>query len=183
MPVLARLCMVLAIALLPLGVSAKSKAPIRLAEGPSVSQKVVAAIAARALTLSGFKHEIVPLEDLDAVGALTDGVVHVHPSLPRDAAPDLGEALKAGTLTLLGGLESNDRDGAVLKVVSRRMKSKWPYAQKMLKRMVLSPDVVAGLVEDVEAGQSVDDAAAAWMKANRKIWKPWIAASRNWMKP
>ncbi len=63
------------------------------------------------------------------------------------------------------------------------MKQKWPDAQKMLKRMVLSDAKLAKITALVVGGATPDDAVQAWWKANKKTWSPWIAASKNWMKP
>lgn len=183
MSVLARLCVFVAIALLPLGVAAKSKAPIVLGEGPEISQQIVASITARALEKAGFKYEIVRIDDAAVVAALTSNALHAHLSLPEETATGLSAAAETRALTLLGGLKGNQMDEPVLKVVSPGMKRKWPYAQKMMKRMVLAPEIVAGLVREVETGRSVDDVAGTWMTANKKTWTPWIAASKNWMKP
>ena len=175
----------IALALLQFGAAeAKSKKPIRLVEGQTVSQQVVSTIAVRALKKAGFKSELVTMPDAEAPAALTGGSAHVHLSMPNGGAgSSLAEMLAEDRVLLLGGLRGNKPDEPVLKVVSLSLKKRWPYAQKMLKRMVLKPEVILSLAAEVEAGKPVDDAVADWWKANRKIWKPWVAASTNWMKP
>ena len=71
----------------------------------------------------------------------------------------------------------------MLKIVATSMKKKWPDAQKMLKRMVLSDAKLAEITNLVDGGLTPDDAVKAWWKTNKKTWSPWIAASKNWMKP
>ena len=63
------------------------------------------------------------------------------------------------------------------------MKKRWPDAQKMLKRMVIPADDLAAISDQLAAGQDAEAVADGWWKANNKAWKPWIAASKNWMKP
>jgi len=161
-------------------VDAKSRKPIKLVEGTTIEQQIVAAIAARALKTSGFKVALISPEG--AVTELADGRAHVHLTLPQEA-PGLAAALATREVISLGGLSANRPDEPMMKIVSPSLKKKWPYAQKMFKRMVLKPVVVAGLSKEARAGTPVADIVSAWWKANKTIWKPWIAASKNWMKP
>ena len=185
MPFLTRLfavtCLLVSLVFVPLGAEAKSKKPIRLIEGVTIEQQVVTAIAARALRKAGFKYELVAGSDAEALSALLDTGAHVHLSMP--ATEQLGDALGNSRVLSLGGLADNDPSAAVLKIVGKGMKKKWPYAQKLLKRMILSDQDLAVPVAQAKDGTPIKDAAANWFKANPKIWKPWIAASKNWMKP
>ena len=182
-----RPCLTLATAVLLLtaaGADAKSKAPIRVVHGTTISQKVVAEIAALALGKSGFKFEFVSIPDADVPEALAVGKVHVHLTMPAgEEGAALSGPVEAGEIVSLGGLVGNGPDEPVLKIVTGSMKKRWPYAQKMFKRMVIPPETLDALVSEVEAGATAGDVAAAWMKANRKTWQPWVAASKNWMKP
>ena len=178
---LARILAVLVIACLPFGVQAKSKEPIRLVAGTSVEQQIVTTIAARALRKAGFKYELVEFADPAALTALQEGGAHAHLTMPSTGA--LPDVLAAGGIVSLGGLGDNDPTAPVLKIVAKGMKKKWPYAQKLLKRMVLTPEELSALVGAVEGGTPMDQVAANWFKDNPKVWKPWIAAAKNWMKP
>ncbi len=174
---------VLMLSVIAPGAHAKSKRPIKLVEGTTAAQQVVAQIASHALRKSGFKSELVSVPDAETVAALVSGGAHAHLTLPNGSDDALSEALDARSVVSLGGLQGNKRDEPVLKVVASSMKSRWPYAQKMLKRLVLPPDTVEMLAAEVDAGASPENVAADWMKSHPKTWKPWIAASKNWMKP
>lgn len=176
-----RLMVVIGFFLQPVSAGAKSKKPIRLIEGTTVEQQFVSGIAARALTKAGFKFEMVAITDMQALEALTSGAAHAHFSMTDSG--DLEMSIKNGDVRSLGGLADNGRDSAVLKIVAASMKKKWPDAQKLIKRMVFSPDTLNAPVAEVRAGKPLADVTAAWFTANRKIWNPWIAASKNWMKP
>ena len=173
--------LVAALLLMPVGAGAKSKKPILMVEGVTIEQQLVTAIAARALKKAGFKHQLVGVPDAEALAALLGGDAHVHLSMP--VSDDLRTAVEGAQLRSLGGLADNDPAVGVLKIVGKGVKKKWPYAQKLLKRMILSPETLSVPVAEVQAGTPVTEAAATWFKANPKIWKPWIAASKNWMKP
>lgn len=160
---------------------AKSKDSIRLAAGNDLDSQVMAALAAKALRKSGFKVELVEIAADQAAEALVGGALHAHPNLLRSARLDTAIADK--TVRSLGGRVANKRDEPVLKVVAVAMKRKWPDAQKMLKRMVLSDAKLASIAAGVTDGASPDEAVAIWWKTNKKTWSPWIAASKNWMKP
>ena len=182
MPLNRRVFIVAAAAMaFPVASKAKSKDPIRLAIGDDLDAQLMAALAAKALRKSGFKVEMIEIGDGQALDALISGAVHAHVSLPRSGA--LEAAIDDKAVRSLGGRVGNKRDEPVLKLVSVAMKKKWPDAQKLLKRMVLSDARLAELSALVAGGASVDDAVDAWWKANRKTWSPWIAASKNWMKP
>ncbi len=170
-----------AAAALPTPLWAKSKDPIRLALGRDTESQVMSALAARALRKSGFKVEIVNIADDQAVQALTAGDMHAHPNLAR--FDGLAAAIESKTVRSLGGRIGNKPGEAVLKVVALSMKKKWPDAQKMLKRMVLSDAKLAEIAAVVAGGATPEDAVNAWWKTNKKTWSPWIAASKNWMKP
>lgn len=177
----------LALALAALGLvaaatplEAKSRAPIKLVGGETAEQQIVTAIATRALKKSGFKVELVSPEG--ALSGLTSSGAHVHLTLPVEST-GLAEAIETRTVISLGGLSANKPDEPLMKIVSPSLKKKWPYAQKMFKRMVLKPDVVETLVAQTADGTAVADVVAEWWTANKKTWKPWIAASTNWMKP
>ena len=176
----------LLIAFLALAVAApadaRSRDPIRFAEGQSAAQKVVIPLAHHALKKAGFKTEVVPVPD-DLVAALADGRVHAHPAVIVADQPALAMAIDVRSVRSLGGLEGNRPDEAVMKIVWPGMKKKWADAQKMLKRMVLPAADVTAMAAEVEAGTTPEDVANAWWKANKKRWSPWIAASKNWMKP
>ena len=92
-------------------------------------------------------------------------------------------AVEARTVRSLGGITANDPDEEMLKLVWPGMKKRWPDAQKMLKRMVIPADDIAAISDQLAGGEGADAVADAWWKANKKAWKPWIAASKNWMKP
>lgn len=168
-------------AAIPSRLVAKSKDPIRLALGRDTDSQVMSALAAKALRKSGFKVEIVDIDADQAVDALMKGGLHAHPNLARSTVLDAAIAEK--TVRSLGGRVGNKSDEPVLKVVATSMKKRWPDAQKMLKRMVLSDAKLAEITAAVDSGASPDDAVTAWWKANKKTWSPWIAASKNWMKP
>lgn len=170
-----------AAAAIPSPIWAKSKDPIRLALGQDTDSQVMSALATKALQKSGFKVEIVDITNDQAVEALTNGGMHAHPNLARSSALDAAIADK--TIRSLGGRVGNQSDEPVLKVVSTSMKKKWPDAQKMLKRMVLSDAKLADITATVDGGATPEDAVNAWWKTNKKTWSPWIAASKNWMKP
>ena len=175
---------VLALACSVLAAEAASKNPIRLARGPEVEQQLMAEIAASALRKSGFKVQVVDLDTPDAARAVADATVHVHPALIRaNGAEALDRALADAAAVSLGGIRSNAPDEPVMKVVWSGMKSKWAYAQKMLKRIIVSAADMEAMKQAVADGAAPDAAAQAWWKANAKTWKPWIAASKNWMKP
>lgn len=160
---------------------AKSKDPIRLAAGDDRDGQVMAALAAKALRKSGFKVELVEIATDQAAEALVSGALHAHPNLTRSVTLEAAIADKA--VRSLGGRVGNKRDEPVLKVVAVAMKQKWPDAQKMLKRMVLSDEKLASITTEMTGGASPDEAVTKWWKANKKTWSPWIAASKNWMKP
>ncbi|MEL7153913.1 MAG: glycine betaine ABC transporter substrate-binding protein [Pseudomonadota bacterium] len=173
----------LLIALIAGSASAKSRDPIRIATGMKPAQQIVALIASRALKKSGFRFEMVSIRP-DLLGeALTNGNVHVLPAAILSERPGLSDRIAADEVRALGGLIGNGRDEDIQKLVWPGMKRKWPNAQKMLKRMVLRPEVIADLVRGLRSGASAEDVAATWWKANKKTWSPWIAASKNWMKP
>lgn len=109
------------------------------------------------------------------------GGLHALPNLARSATLDI--AIEDKAVRSLGGRVGNKRDERVLKIVATSMKKKWPDAQKMLKRMVLSDAKLAEITNLVDGGLTPDDAVKAWWKTNKKTWSPWIAASKNWMKP
>ncbi len=160
---------------------AKSKDPIRLAVGAGVESQVMAALAAKALRKSGFKVDLIEISAEQSANALISGALHAHANLARSA--ELDAAISDKTVRSLGGRVGNKRNEPVLKIVSIAMKSKWPDAQKMLKRMVLSDEKLSGITALVSGGASPDEAVATWWKANKKTWSPWVAASKNWMKP
>ena len=164
-------------------VSAKSRDPIQITEGVSPAQQVVSMLVVRALKKSGFKYELVDAAKHSALDALANGKLHAHPAAIVGDHPELRERVSAKEVRSLGGLHGNGQDEDILKLVWPGMKKKWPYAQKMLKRLVLRPEQIADLVGAVKDGASPEEAAADWWKANPKVWKPWIAASKNWMKP
>jgi ABC-type proline/glycine betaine transport system substrate-binding protein len=168
-------------AALPSTLWAKSNDPIRLALGQDANSQVMSALTAKALRKSGFKVEIADIADELAAEALMTGGLHAHPNLTRSAALDTAIADK--TVRSLGGRVGNKRDEPVLKVVAIAMKQKWPDAQKMMKRMVLSDAKLAEITTLVDGGSTPDDAVKAWWKTNKKTWSPWIVASKNWMKP
>lgn len=163
--------------------SAKSRDPIRIAMGQDAGQKVVAQIVARALKRSGFKSEFVDLPVTGMVDAIRDGAIHAHPAAFFAKHPALAQSIEDREVRSLGGLANNRKQDEVLKLVWPGMKKKWPNAQKMLKRMIVLDADVAEMSEAVEAGEAPEAVAKAWWKANPKSWKPWIAASKNWMKP
>lgn len=182
MPINRRAFIVMAaVTAIPSPLWAKSKDPIRLAAGDDLDSQVMATLAAKALRKSGFKVELIELAADQAAEALVSGALHAHPNLVRSSGLDMAIADKA--VRSLGGRVGNKRDEPVLKVVAITMKLKWPDAQKMLKRMVLSDEMLASITAEVTGGASPDEAVAAWWKANKKTWSPWIAASKNWMKP
>ncbi len=159
----------------------KSKDPIRLALGRGTDSQVMSALAAKALQKSGFKVEMVDIADDQAVEAFTTGALHVHPNLAR--SDPLDAAIASKIVRSLGGRVGNKTNEPVMKVVTISMKQKWPDAQKMLKRMVLSDAKLAEMTAVVDGGVTPEDAVKAWWKINKKTWSPWIAASKNWMKP
>lgn len=165
----------------PTAIAAKSKAPIRLALGQDIDSRVIAALASKALRKSGFKVEVVDIPDDQSIEALISGALHAHPNLARSRV--LEEAIADKAVRSLGGRVGNKADEPVMKVVATSMKKKWPDAQKMLKRMVLSDAKLADITALVKGGASPEDAVTAWWKTNKKTWSPWIAASKNWMKP
>ena len=64
--------------------------------------------------------------------------------------------------------------GWIKKVAWSGMKKKWPGAHRALKAFKINNDEVGKLIVQVDLdGQKVDDAVAAWMKANTKVWKAW----------
>lgn len=176
-----RLIFVATLILQPLSAGAKSNKPIRLIEGSTVEQQFVSAIAARALTKAGFKFEMVAIDEMEALEALMSGAAHAHFSM-RDSG-DLEVSIKNGHVRSLGGLADNGRDSVVLKIVAATMKKRWPDAQKLFTRMVFTPETLSAPVAEVHAGKPLAAVTAAWFTANSKIWNPWIAASKNWMKP
>lgn len=139
------------------------------------------ALTAKALRKSCFKVEIADIADEQATESLMTGGLHAHPNLARSATLDI--AIEDKAVRSLGGRVRNKRDERVLKIVATSMKNKWPDAQKMLKRMVLSDAKLAEITNLVNGGLTPDDAVKAWWKTNKKTWSPWIAASKNWMKP
>lgn len=165
----------------PMAISAKSKDPIRLALGQDIDSRVMAALASKALRKSGFKVVIVDIPDDHSVEALIAGALHAHPNLTRSRI--LEEAIADKAVRSLGGRVGNNADEPVMKIVAMSMKKKWPDAQKMLKRMVLSNARLADITALVKGGASPEDAVKAWWKTNKKTWSPWVAASKNWMKP
>ena len=165
------------------GVSAKSRDPIHIATGIKPAQQVVAEIVSLALKKSGFRSEKVVIPPHGLGTALADGSVHMHPSAILSERPGLGDLIASGKVRTLGGLIGNGRDEDIQKLVWPGMKRKWPNAQKMLKRMVLTPAQIADLLRAMQSGTAAADVAAAWWKENPKVWSPWIAASKNWMKP
>ena len=177
------LLMAAVIALAAEGAMAKSRAPIRFADGETAAQKVVIAISMQALKKAGFKSQVVPVDRASLLSALGNGTVHAHPAVIGANHTGLAAAIDAKMVRSLGGLAKNDPDGAILKLIWPGMKSKWPDAQKLLKRMIISEADRRVMADAVAAGQSPDEVALAWWTANRRIWKPWIAASKNWMKP
>ncbi len=181
MPIFLRIFAVLTISLLPLSAAANSKKPIRLVEGTTVEQRISSTIASKALTKAGFKFELVPIADGEAIAAVVDGSVHAHLAMPNSDA--LSNAIETKEVRSLGGLANNARKAPVLKIVSSGMKKKWPDAQKMFKRMILTPELLGGLVSVASSGATIDDVVSVWWKENSKVWNPWIAASKNWMKP
>lgn len=178
-----RIFAALLIAIAALGsAEAKSRAPIKLIAGATPEQQIIVAIATRALKKSGFKFQLIDADGDAALSALTGGGAHAHLTMPSHV-PGLPSAIETRTVISLGGLAANKPDEPLMKIVSPSLKKKWPYAQKMFKRMVLKPDLVAALAAQANDGTPVNDVAATWWKTNKKTWKPWIAASKNWMKP
>ena len=173
----------LLIALFAGSASANSRDPIRIATGMKPAQQVVAGIVSQALGKAGFRYEFVVIRP-DLIGdALKDGKAHVHPAAILSERPGLAERIAAGDVRTLGGLIGNGKDEDIQKLVWPGMKRKWPNAQKLLKRMVLSPEQIADLVRALRGGASAMELSDEWWKANRETWSPWIAASKNWMKP
>ena len=162
---------------------ANSRKPIRMAEGESAVQQVVLHLAIRALKKSGLKTETHTVEAPDLIGALAEGRVNAHPTAVAAELPGLPGAIEAKTVRSLGGITANSPDEEMLKLVWPGMKKRWPDAQKMLKRMVIPADDLAAISDQLAAGQDAEAVADGWWKANKKAWKPWIAASKNWMKP
>ena len=178
-----KLFLALLITLITSGASAKSRDPIRIATGMKPAQQIVALIASRALKKSGFRFEMVSIRP-DLLGeALREGKIHVHPAAILSERPGLSDRIEAGDVRALGGLIGNGKDEDIQKLVWPGMKRKWPNAQKLLKRMILPPEEIADLVRGLRGGASAMELSDEWWKANRKTWSPWIAASKNWMKP
>ena len=162
---------------------AKSKKPIHMVQGEDAVQQVVTHIAIRALGKAGFKTEIRAVARPDLIGGLVEGDVHAHPTAFAAAYPGLMGAIQDKTIRSLGGVSTNSPDEDMLKLVWPGMKKRWPDAQKLLKRMVITVEDLAAFSEQLAAGEGPEDVAGAWWGANKKSWKPWIAASKNWMKP
>ena len=165
--------------------SAASRAPIKVILGAETGQKIMAHIAGRALKKAGFKVALIPTERSGALPALESGRADVDPAfVVADAQPSFAVAIDSRSIVSLGGRIANGKDEAVLKIVTPRVKTKWPRAQKLLKRMVLPDKVLADLIAQVErTGASPDHVAGAWWKVSKKTWSPWLAAAKNWMKP
>ena len=181
-----KLRMFLAVCLLAFSLTtadAKSRDPIRFAEGQTIEQQIVNAIARRALAKAGFKSDVFPLERESLLQGLIDGTVHAHPAVLVAHHPSLGTAIEEKAVRSLGGLARNAADEDILKLVRPGMKRKWPDAQKLLKRMILSPAQLMAVKDKIDAGSTVEEAVQIWWRSNARVWKPWIAASKNWMKP
>ena len=179
-----RILLILALVLGVFGAAeANSRKPIRMVEGEGDVQQVVLHLAIRALRKSGFKIETQTVAQADMIGALAEGRVHAHPTVIAAAHPGLVGAIDTKAVRSLGGISSNNPDEAMLKLVWPGMKKRWPDAQKMLKRMVIPTGDLAAFSDQLAAGQGAEAVATDWWKANKKAWKPWVAASKNWMKP
>ena len=50
-------------------------------------------------------------------------------------------------------------------------------------RSLTADEIVAALAAKIDAGEAPDAVIKAWWRANHDAWSPWVAASKNWMKP
>jgi ABC-type proline/glycine betaine transport system substrate-binding protein len=165
--------------------SAKSRDPIRIGVGPQTRQQIMAHIAGQALQRAGFKVEFVEMTGASPVALIAAGDAHFDPEFRVETArAAYTQALAEEKISSLGGLAGNGFDEPEQKIIWAGMNRKWPNAEKMLKTMIFSADELGALARSVDDdGQARDAVVSSWMKQNKSVWKRWISASTNWMKP
>ncbi len=162
----------------------KSKDPIRVGLGEQTRQKVAAHVFARTLKRAGFRYEFVEFGG-SQIEMIASGAAHVSPAFfvakEREA---LEQAIAGKKIISLGGLRGNGAGEPEMKIIWAGMRQKWPYAERMLKTMIMPPNDIEGLTKTIDAGDmTIDQAVDGWMKDNPGKWKRWLSASTNWMKP
>lgn len=165
--------------------SAKSRDPIRIGVGTETRQQIMAHIAGQALKRAGFKVEFVEMSGASPVVLIAAGDAHFDPEFQVETAEaDYARALADEKISSLGGLAGNGFDEPGQKIIWAGMTNKWPNAEKMLKTMIFPTDELDALARSVDKdGQTRAAVVSGWMKQNTSVWKRWISASTNWMKP
>ena len=96
----------------------------------------------------------------------------VNVPLPEPTEACLAEAAVGGS-----GVDCDYLEEQLFKAVSPTLGAEAPEVEAFLRAFTLSTDDQAGLLAAVELdGQSIDDAARAWIDANEERWRPWLEA-------
>jgi ABC-type proline/glycine betaine transport system substrate-binding protein len=133
---------------------------------------------------------LMAVADQDRLTALSTGDVHVDLSFGAESArpsgdrTSLDQALQDKRVRSLRGRANNSREAEVQKVMWYGARKKWPNTEKLLKRMIMSDEALSTLTSQVATDvHSVASVAGTWWRENKKLWSPWTAAAKNWMKP
>ena len=72
----------------------------------------------------------------------------------------------------------NPANGYLKKAAWDGMEEKWPTAYRVLKSISFTNPQIAEMAKLVDVDEmEPEDAATAWLEANRSVWEPWVAAA------